>query len=60
MLLSTYLLLMYLILNLNCHHSKNRRQPKNMILAGIWFSDEKPLMQLYLKPIAIELETAGW
>ncbi len=34
-----------------------RRQPKNMILAGMWFSGEKPPMQLYLKPIVEELST---
>ena len=31
--------------------STPRRQPKNIILAGLWCSTEKPPMQMFLKPI---------
>jgi hypothetical protein len=39
-----------------------RRQAKNMVLGGLWYSEEKPHMQLFLKPIVEELaklETTG-
>ena len=40
----------------------NRRQPKNMILAGLWFDSKKPPMHMYLKPIfhmLLDLEKTG-
>ncbi len=33
----------------------HRKQPKNIILAGLWYSNEKPHMQVYLKSIVEEL-----
>lgn len=39
-----------------------RRQPKNMILAGLWFSTEKPPMQTFLEPVVemlLKLEETG-
>jgi hypothetical protein len=33
-----------------------RRQPKNMILCGLWFAMEKPIMNLFMKPIVQELQ----
>lgn len=41
---------------------KNRKQIKNMVLAGLWFGDSKPLMSTFLKPIyqsLLELERNG-
>lgn len=41
----------------------DRRQPKNMLLAGLWCSTQKPNMQVLLKPVVeslIVLETEGW
>ena len=40
----------------------NRRNPKNIILAGLWFSTEKPPMQIFFEPIIemlLQLETTG-
>ena len=40
----------------------NRRIPKNMILAGLWFHSKKPAMHMYLKPIfdmLLDLEKTG-
>ena len=40
----------------------DRRQPKNMILAGMWFDSKKPPMHMYLKPIfhmLLDLEKTG-
>ena len=31
--------------------STDRKQPKNMFLAGLWCSTEKSPMQMFLKPI---------
>lgn len=41
---------------------KNRKQIENMVLAGLWFGDSKPLMSTFLKPIyqsLLELERNG-
>ena len=40
----------------------HRKQPKNMILAGLWCSTEKPPMRMFLKPIIempAKLESEG-
>ena len=40
----------------------DRRLPKNMILAGLWFNSKKPQMHMYLKPIfdmLLDLEKTG-
>ena len=47
-----------------CHmfHMCYRKQPKNMILAGLWYSNKKPPMQVFLKPVIEDLsnlETTG-
>ncbi|OXU19995.1 hypothetical protein TSAR_014686, partial [Trichomalopsis sarcophagae] len=34
-----------------------RYKPENLILAGIWFGQSKPVTNLYLKPLKKELET---
>ena len=42
-----------------CIHRKN---PKNIILAALWFSAEKPPMQIFLEPVIkmlLPLETEG-
>jgi hypothetical protein len=44
------------------HYFHDRRLPKNMILAGLWFDSKKPPMHMYLKPIfeqLVDLETTG-
>jgi hypothetical protein len=33
-----------------------RRQPKNMLLCGLWFSDKKPVMNTFLEPIIKQLK----
>ena len=41
---------------------KNRKQVENMILAGLWFGDSKPVMSTFLKPLyqsLRELESTG-
>jgi len=35
---------------------KNRKQVENMVLAGLWFGDSKPLMSTFLKPIYQSLQ----
>jgi len=40
----------------------NRRSPNNIILAGLWFSDEKPPMRTFLQPVVemlLPLESVG-
>lgn len=42
------------------HPYIRRKSPKNIILAGLWFAEEKPPMQFFLKPIIemlLELES---
>ena len=34
----------------------NRKNPRNMIVAGLWLSDQKPQMQTFFKPVVDELK----
>lgn len=55
-------MLYFLLLVVHCVIIIYRKQSKNLLLAGLWCSNMKPNMQLYLKPVVgmlKDLESKG-